>query len=459
MRTLLVLFFSIICITSLGYSQTWTFDSVFKTGAQPHGVVVDANGLIWVGWYRYSDTLGMPQDTIPIAPIWVFNPDGSEASFSPIRTFEVDGVLDTMDSYCRGLSLDQNGNVLFVGNQIMLRFNYQTGEAMNKYMYVSAGSLTSPACDDNGYIYLTKVVPSSEPIVILDEDFELYSYVTESYGTIQRSMVVSGDGKDVYIGTIYAGVNGVRRWHSDDGPDGEYALTDTLGSVFHKDATGIVSDHAMWGQSVDWNNGRELLWVGTYWDVAATDFSGWYALDPTQNFAIVDTLGHNFDMVLGDGAMPAGTPTDGSYKSPRHIAFSADGKTAYAADFDGGQITKWTNAAPKGQGSTPIGLDQLVSIRYKDGRPQIAVDFDLQQNFPNPFNPTTKIPFDITKAVDVKLVIFDVNGRQVRTLVNERLMPQHYEYEFDASNLASGTYFYQLDVNGIKITKQMLLIK
>ncbi len=83
----------------------------------------------------------------------------------------------------------------------------------------------------------------------------------------------------------------------------------------------------------------------------------------------------------------------------------------------------------------------------------------LEQNFPNPFNPVTNIKFGIPESGDVRLVVYDVLGREVRTLINEFKNPGTYEVKFDGSELASGIYFYSLQtIRGIE-TKRMLLIK
>jgi hypothetical protein len=218
----------------------------------------------------------------------------------------------------------------------------------------------------------------------------------------------------------------------------------------------------MWGQCIDWDR-NGLMWVGSYWDVRYHDFTGWYALDPTQDWAIVDTVGHNNYDVVTRGAI--GTdypwlPPGNTYYAPRHAAWTADGTTMYTADYDGGVIKKWTNAEPKGPGSSVIDPEVLVSIDYDDvGRPIIAVEFDLQQNYPNPFNPTTTIPFDISKTFNVKLLVYNMLGQVVTTLVDKQMSAGHYDFQFDGSNLASGTYFYQLIVDGQIATKQMMLIK
>ena len=95
-------------------------------------------------------------------------------------------------------------------------------------------------------------------------------------------------------------------------------------------------------------------------------------------------------------------------------------------------------------------------------------DFGLSQNYPNPFNPVTKIKFDIPANVksqtsNVKLIIYDILGREITTLVNEALKPGSYEAEWPAtgggSNFASGIYFYSLQTEVFTQTKKMVLMK
>lgn len=88
----------------------------------------------------------------------------------------------------------------------------------------------------------------------------------------------------------------------------------------------------------------------------------------------------------------------------------------------------------------------------------------LEQNYPNPFNPATKINFEIPRDAiremqDVQLVILDVLGKEVATLVNEQLQPGSYEVEWNAANYPSGTYFYKLSSDVFSDSKRMLLIK
>jgi hypothetical protein len=96
--------------------------------------------------------------------------------------------------------------------------------------------------------------------------------------------------------------------------------------------------------------------------------------------------------------------------------------------------------------------------------------FTLNQNYPNPFNPTTKIRFSIPPLISearshgvrermVNLIVYDLLGREVATLVNEQLKPGTYEADWDASNFAGGVYFYKLISADFSETKKMILVK
>jgi len=90
---------------------------------------------------------------------------------------------------------------------------------------------------------------------------------------------------------------------------------------------------------------------------------------------------------------------------------------------------------------------------------EVPDKFSLSQNFPNPFNPSTKISFDINTASNVQLVIFNSLGKEVKTLVNENLKAGKYEVNFNASDLSSGAYYYRLTADNKSISKTMFLVK
>lgn len=456
MKKLIVILFAVLFISGFAIAQVWTYNSDFIGKVQPHGVVVDPNGKIWIGYYGYTDSIvNTMGKKVAIKPIWVFNSDGSQASFSPIKIVTVAAAIDTMWNGCRGMSLDNNGNILYSAYDELWRINYLTGEGMNKAVPKATKSLTEAATDENGFIYIGHVSPGL-PCTIYDSDFNPYGFVEDTVlKTTQRSILVSNDGNSVFYGAIYTNpVNGVREFRSLDGsgPDGYYALADTFGTTFND--TGAVV-HTMWAQCLDWDmNG--LMWVGTYWGESANFFTGWYALDPTQNWAIVDTIGHNADTIPGNGLMDGTVTGVGAYFAPRGIAFSADGKTAYTNDFDGNITKKWTNPNPAGPGSPPL----FTAIEVKDnGKSFVEVGFTLKQNYPNPFNPTTTIPFTVDKKQHVTLKVYDTTGRLVTTLLDQQFNAGYHEFRFDGAQLASGTYFFQLTVDGKSLTKQMTLVR
>ncbi len=91
--------------------------------------------------------------------------------------------------------------------------------------------------------------------------------------------------------------------------------------------------------------------------------------------------------------------------------------------------------------------------------PHIPGAFALKQNYPNPFNPSTTIGFTLKKGGHVRLTIFDVRGRKVRTLIDDFKPAGRYSVSFDGQNLAGGVYFYRLNVGQKSITRKMILIK
>jgi hypothetical protein len=98
---------------------------------------------------------------------------------------------------------------------------------------------------------------------------------------------------------------------------------------------------------------------------------------------------------------------------------------------------------------------------------EIPNSYNLYQNFPNPFNPVTKIKFAIPlsrgvsegRGVLAKITIYDVLGYEVAILVNEKLKPGSYEVEWDGNSYPSGVYFYKLITESFNQTKKMVLIK
>jgi hypothetical protein len=85
--------------------------------------------------------------------------------------------------------------------------------------------------------------------------------------------------------------------------------------------------------------------------------------------------------------------------------------------------------------------------------------FELYTNYPNPFNPTTKIRYAIAQTSFTTLKVYSITGKEVATLINEEKTPGVYEVNFDGKNLASGIYFYKLQAGNFTDVKEMVLLK
>ena len=125
--------------------------------------------------------------------------------------------------------------------------------------------------------------------------------------------------------------------------------------------------------------------------------------------------------------------------------------------------------------SAPVGKEQKITALIKTSDGQIWTkeitftvgppkEFHLYDNFPNPFNPSTKIAFELPVASKVKLVIYDALGREVRTLTDEEHPAGYIELTWDGRNevgstVSSGVYFYQLNCSESALVKKLILMK
>lgn len=108
----------------------------------------------------------------------------------------------------------------------------------------------------------------------------------------------------------------------------------------------------------------------------------------------------------------------------------------------------------------------VVIIGINNISSEIPKEFSLSQNYPNPFNPSSKFNVQISKLSDVKIVVFDVSGKELEILVNEQLKPGTYEVDFNGSKYSSGIYFYRMTARRVESsqadfseTKKMVLVK
>ncbi len=426
----LALFFS-----ASAFAQGWTFqkffpDTSFKVNTGGHGIAVSPDGNIWFHAYGPTDSILQANGTYgKIRVVSVFKPDGTHASFSPIKTVTVGGVTDTLWNSSRGMRADNNGNILVTFFDALYRFDYKTGAGMNKFLYPNGtGGSTgiAPGVDAAGDIFIGPVSPGG-PIQILGTDFSLQGNAVDTSQGYSRTLEVSADGNTIY----WCGysLKAVFKYTRTDAFS-PYVLTDTVMKGFQCESIGWnAKTHYLWASSGSLAGGLPNEYPGVTTNYT---YPTWYAWD-TNTWTIKDSI--NWKLW---------TPTDDA--RPRGIDFSPDGTIAYVTCF--------------GASSYPaIEEFKAPQTGIEKGNNEVVTNYTLSQNYPNPFNPTTEINYSVAKPGFVALKVYDLLGKEVATLVNENKPSGNFTVNFNANRLASGTYIYQLNVNGVMISKKMTLLK
>jgi hypothetical protein len=432
----LISLFAIVLFAAMGtaYSQGWTHlgnfpNDTFMGNTGGHGVAVDPDGKVWITPYGKNDSIFVASTStwVKCRAIYVFDADGNPVSFSPIRTITVGGLTDTLWNSSLGLREDKDGNILHYTYDALYRINYQSGEGMNKVQPVIGFGGTQPAVADNGNIFTATVLPDN-PMQEFTTDFTYIGNVVDASIGYSRTIEVSHDGNTVYW-TGFS--NNIIYIYSRPDEFSAFALTDSI-------LQGFACESATWSRDGNllWLSAGNGLNLPNQYPGVTTYYSWttWYAYDPVTK-TLVDSIKWQYN-----------TPGSDSER-PRGLAFSPDGRYAYITCF--------------GLSTYPIVQKfedpNWVSV---DEAGQVVVDgYKLSQNYPNPFNPTTKINFELKASGFTTLKVYDMLGNEVATLVNNELTSGTHSVNFNAANLASGTYVYQLNVNGTRITNKMILLK
>ena len=468
MRTIavLVVLLAVVCSMSLGqlkYIDRFPFPdttvSKLKFGVINGGLGVDPDGKVWIQPYSISDTMAVDTGNVGISPIYVFNSNGTPASFSPIMILtgpnesEVT-VTDTIfGRYANALpatgrlgyggGIDpSSGNFIAVWGTrtpepgaLVWEIDYKTGQGVRRRLNPTGLTTNSPASvavNNDGEIFVCGVL-GALPGLVLNANMTDNNQFATSVPAIGRTIAVSGDGNDVYVPRFTALKTYV--YHSANGSLGPYTLQD---SVLNGMSTEAIAIHPVTGHlwvTADRRSLKDTIDLNRQWS-----FNMIYVYDPV-GVAIVDSV----DLKVDSHGNPLWS-TGAAGPLPRGMAFSAGGDTLYVAHFD-------SSATPA---IRRIIKTDISSVTKTGGVP---TGFELEQNFPNPFNPTTEIRFSITAAGKTTLIVYDMLGRVVRGLVNGNLAPGNYSANFNAGDLSSGMYIYVLTSGDGRLTKKMVLMK
>ncbi|MBD3377343.1 T9SS type A sorting domain-containing protein [candidate division KSB1 bacterium] len=432
-RMITILIVALLALSTAGFGQ-WEFvknfpdDEFLMSGGGNHGLAVDPEGKIWVQQYGATDSIQLADGTWePTRVLYVFNPDGSQADFSPIKTVTVGAETDTLFNSGRGLRTGPGGHILASFFDELFVIDYMTGQGLAKAVPIDGETLDAAAYASEANTVFTGHVVPPKPIMEWDADFTFLSNAIDAAPGFSRAFEVSPDGNTIF----WAGftLNYVILYNRAD----EF-------SPF--DSTGIWPGFAC--ESFGWQPETGYLYLssGSYLnppnghpDITTNyQHNVWYGRDPENDWAIVDSIEWVFNTA------------ENADERPRAIAFSVTGDTAYVGCFG-------TSDYPAVQMHVKTGT---AVERNTDALPQ---GFELEQNYPNPFNPSTTIAFNLQKDTQVELRVYDVMGREITTLVSQRMIAGRHSVEFNGADLASGVYYYTLSTDNQTQTKKMLLIK
>ena len=257
--------------------------------------------------------------------------------------------------------------------------------------------------------------------------------------------------------------NGVLQWLripevSEGSSESAYGMkVDKPGNVY------ITGGSTGWGQSFEcttmkYNSMGDSLWVINF---------------PRNNYSI----GQDIDLDDSGNVYIAGWTTvnsgQGNYDALT-IKYNTVGQFQWYMQYNSGSIQsndRWQHICVDSVGSSIycFGTNhhyKVATIKYYS--PIVKVesiknitikDFKLHQNLPNPFNPLTNIRFDIPKSNHVKIIIYNALGKEIATLVNEKLSAGSYETDWDGTGYPSGVYFYRIQAGDFIETKSMVLVK
>ncbi len=445
-------------------TQSWGFSRVFpdssqrKAHGQTHGIVVDRAGKVWIqpnnagnGDSVFVPALGVKRIT---NAIYIFNPDGTPASFSPLLFLDyTDGTRrDTLGGYLtrsatpgaapvwetrsgRGLAMDAQGNIIAAHFNSLFKINATTGAGISRVRDASlngtaANGLSGPAVDRTGRVYVTGVFPGDaiviytpqmtflETVVPLDEGFSRITGVSATGDTLYHFPY---DKKAVY----------------------RYKRPDEF-SAFNPKPDTLLRGMAV--ESFTTHPVTKQLWMGagSTTDLPVPPYfrNRWYAFNANE---LTVPFPPKRDSIVWNGTQSSGLPSEGR---PRAIAFTQDGNTAYVGQFSnvGGElfgVRKYT---------------RMVTSSI-DGYGRWVPDDVLVTVGPNPTRGTTTVRYQGLAGAPVRIELYDVAGRLVQTLVDGVQAGGEQSTTFDTSGMAAGVYYVRYSADGAVVSRPVSVIR
>ena len=362
------------------------------------------------------------------------------------------------DDYSGAIAVDDSGNVYVTGASTgNLTFNdYATVKYNSFGQQQWVARYNGPANDDDA--------PSS---LVIDDTGNVY---------VTGSSI--GVGTNLDIATIKYNTSGTAKWIARyNGPgnnseSGNSIVIDNQGNLY----VGGTVETGSAGKDfavIKYNNAGAEQWISSYNGTGnGTDAESSLLIDHDANtyvsgYSFGGNTGNDYALVKfnSSGVMQWAA----RYSEPIN---GSDIPGASAIDSAGNiYLTGTSFAAATGYDYLTVKFSQPIGIHTIST--EVPNHFSLSQNYPNPFNPSTKIKFSIpniapslngestygARGMITSLIIYDILGHEVTTLVNEMLKPGTYEVSFEGSNYSSGVYYYKLTAGDFAETKKMVLLK
>ncbi len=410
MRKIVIVSFVISLFSSLCFSQTW---EVKLPGNSMYGLAIDKFG----GIYGVSAS-----------------PRNAYRSLN--GGIDWDTILVNTPSAGQNIAVDSSLNI-YVSNQSNGLFKSTNGGLNWTQIPVSVFnnfSVQCVCCGKNGWIY----VGTSNGGVFRSTDYGATFPVSSLSGILVVMLKIDRFNPNY----IYAGGSGVSSnfgfffstdagstWSDNTNPINNFDLAQSSnGDIF------TVSTSTGFPLSKSTNHG--LNWTTIY---SFGDFRRGICIDSRD---YIYTSGNSGIYRSSDGGVSF-LSWNVAYSSQKVVAYQNKVFLAVSGNTNGGVYiytdTTLSNVNPVGK-ITPVA-------------------YSLFQNYPNPFNPTTNIQFDIPKSSYVKLKIFDMLGKEITTLVNDRLQAGSYRVNWNASQYSNGVYYYNITAGDFSKTRKMILIK
>lgn len=312
-----------------------------------------------------------------------------------------------------------------------------TTTSSSSYSYQDVGYFNNSA-DNTDVIYVAAIYKGSVAVV----NSTVYTAWSKNYGSTNAgSLAIADDNPISKVRLAYnGGVNGngamvyLRDYTSNPLGDVDVRVQNTTnGGLFTSSWTASYMEY-----TTDTANSCDIQAV----KLANNKFKFAYSVKGSKCYYTSNTSINTYSVRQLVNSIPAG---DGYGRVRAGYRVTSDSCLSIWSTNTGGGIF------------STYGCEGYVGINQNGT--SVPTEFKMSQNYPNPFNPVTNIKFSIPQASLVKLVVYDVAGRQVAELVNQQLPAGNYTADFDASQLSSGVYFYRISTDNFTDVKKMMLIK